>query len=167
MQRVRKKKNYHFSRRSLHSSRRTPLRLRQKEHNNVVQESDFKVKVFKNVRKNICDVSAKIYLPRMFFWLADFFSSFFPKTYSTSILSFSFDYIIHSFLPHTSSCVYLCELTLLHHHAVDFVTLEQDVDGWHEIVFLSITLLNVLNQFAYIHKRTKKNCFLSIHPDTR
>ena len=40
-----------------------------------------------------------------------------------------------------------------------FVTLEQDVDGWHEIVFLSITLLNVLNQFVYIHKGTKKKLF--------
>lgn len=91
----------------------------------------------------------------MFFWLVDFFSSFFPKIYSTSILSFSFDCIIHSFLPHTPS---LCELTMLHHRVVVLLRSSKSrIVGMK--LFLSISLLNVWNQFSFIHKTNEKKLF--------
>lgn len=91
----------------------------------------------------------------MFCWLVDFFSSFFPKLYSTSILSFSFDCIIHSFLPYTSSS---CELTMLHHQVVVLLRSSKTRIVAMKLL-LSISLLNVWNQFVYTQNEWKKKLF--------
>lgn len=109
MQRVRKKKNYHFSRRSLHSSRRTPLRLRQKEatqqcssrewlQGQSVQECP--KKYLRRFRKN---------LPSENVFLARWFLLFLLPQNLLHIYSLFFVWLHNSFVPstHIILCIFM------------------------------------------------------------